>query len=125
MYALVVAPGGLKITPDAPDSCTVWVQGMPRGGSALVNGKPICGTMHQGMPADKFAQLRGGADIATVMAMPGPDHPLLVSVPLVDPVVTRKVGLIWRRGRSLSPAAQQLFDLFGEMKAGRKARQRD
>jgi hypothetical protein len=44
------------------------------------------------------------------MATPGPDHPLLVSVPLVDPGVTRKVGLIRRRGRSLSPAAQQLFD---------------
>ena len=46
----------------------------------------------------------------------------LVSVPLVDPVVTRKVGLIWRRGRSLSPAAQQLFDLFGEVKAGKRVR---
>jgi len=66
-----------------------------------------------------------GVAVVPSMAMPGPDHPLLVSVPLVDPVVTRKVGLIWRRGRSLSPAAQQLFDLFGEMKAGRKARQRD
>ena len=48
--------------------------------------------------------------------MPGPDHPLLVSVPLVDPVVTRKVGLIRRRGRSLSPAAQQLYDLFGDIR---------
>jgi len=76
MYALVIAPGGLKIKPDEPDSCTVWAPGMPRGGSALVNGKPICGTMHQGMPADKFAQLRAGADIATVMAMPGPDQRL-------------------------------------------------
>jgi DNA-binding transcriptional LysR family regulator len=59
------------------------------------------------------------------MAMPGPDHPLLVSVPLVDPVVTRKVGLIWRRGRSLSPAAQQLFDLFGEVKDRRRTRRAD
>jgi hypothetical protein len=38
-----------------------------------------------------------------------------------DPVVTRKVGLIRRRGRSLSPAAQQLYDLFGEVKGRRRA----
>ena len=66
--------------------------------------------------------VEAGLGVAAVpsMAMPGPDHPLLVSVPLVDPVVTRKVGLIWRRGRSLSPAAQQLFDLFGEVKNAKR-----
>jgi hypothetical protein len=58
------------------------------------------------------------------MAMPGPDHPLLVSVPLVDPVVTRKIGLIRRRGRSLSPAAQQLFDLFMTVRKSRPRRPR-
>jgi DNA-binding transcriptional LysR family regulator len=70
--------------------------------------------------------VEAGLGLAAVpsMAMPGPDHPLLVSVPLVDPVVTRKVGLIRRRGRSLSPAAQQLFDLFGEVKKSRKGRKR-
>ena len=70
--------------------------------------------------------VEAGLGLAAVpsMAMPGPDHPLLVSVPLVDPVVTRKVGLIRRRGRSLSPAAQQLFDLFGEVKKSRKGRRR-
>src|SRR6478752_3057899 len=54
--------------------------------------------------------VEAGLGVAAVpsMAMPASDHPLLVSVPLVDPVVTRKVGLIRRRGRSLSPAAQQL-----------------
>lgn len=62
--------------------------------------------------------VEAGLGIAVVpsMAMPGPDHPLLVSLPLVDPVVTRKVGLIRRRGRPLSPAAQQLYDLFGAVK---------
>jgi DNA-binding transcriptional LysR family regulator len=65
--------------------------------------------------------VEAGLGVAAVpaMAMPGPGHPLLVSVPLIDPVVTRKVGLIRRRGRALSPAAQQLFDLFGEVKARR------
>jgi len=39
-------------------------------------------------------------------------------------VITRQMGLIKRRGRSLSPAAQQLYDLLAEMRAvrpGRKA----
>lgn len=64
--------------------------------------------------------VEAGLGVAAVpsMAMPGRDHPLLVSVPLFDPVVTRKVGLIRRRGRSLSPAAQQLYDLFGDVKRG-------
>jgi DNA-binding transcriptional LysR family regulator len=66
--------------------------------------------------------VEAGLGVAAVpaMAMPGPGHPLLVSVPLVDPVVTRRVGLIRRRGRALSPAAQQLFDLFGEVKGRTK-----
>lgn len=67
--------------------------------------------------------VEAGLGIAVVpsMAMPGRDHPLLVSLPLVDPIVTRKVGLIRRRGRPLSPAAQQLYDLFGAVK-GQPAR---
>jgi hypothetical protein len=40
-------------------------------------------------------------------------------------VVTRKVGLIRRRGRSLSPAAQRLYDLFGEVKVRRQAVRKD
>lgn len=61
-----------------------------------------------------------GVAVVPSMAMPGPDHPLLVSLPLVDPIVTRKVGLIRRRGRPLSPAAQQLYDLFGAVKGRRR-----
>lgn len=62
--------------------------------------------------------VEAGLGIAAVpsLAMPARDHPLLVSVPLTDPVVTRRVGLIRRRGRSLSPAAQQLYDLLLEMR---------
>ncbi|OYT86830.1 MAG: LysR family transcriptional regulator [Burkholderiales bacterium PBB6] len=65
--------------------------------------------------------VEAGLGVAAVpsMAMPGPDHPLLVSVPLVDPVVTRRVGLIRRRGRPLSPTAQQLYDLFLGVKGRR------
>lgn len=66
--------------------------------------------------------VEAGLGVAAVpsMAMPGSDHPLLVKVPLVEPVVTRKIGLIRRRGRSLSPAAQRLFDLFREVRHTRK-----
>ena len=60
--------------------------------------------------------VEAGLGVAAVpsLAMPARDHPLLVSIPLDEPVVTRVVGLIRRRGRSLSPAAQQLYDCFGE-----------
>lgn len=65
--------------------------------------------------------VEAGLGVAAVpsMAMPGPDHPLLVSVPLVDPVVTRQMGLIRRKGRSLSPAAQQLHEFLAQMKGRR------
>lgn len=52
-----------------------------------------------------------GVAVVPAMAMPAPDHPLLVSVPLVDPVISRKVGLIKRRNSTLSPAAQALYEL--------------
>jgi DNA-binding transcriptional LysR family regulator len=66
--------------------------------------------------------VEAGLGVAAVpsMAMPGADHPLLVSVPLHDPVITRKIGLIRRKGRSLSPAAQQLYEFLLEMKGRRK-----
>jgi len=68
--------------------------------------------------------VEAGLGVAAVpsMAMPGADHPLLVSVPLVDPVITRHIGLIRRKGRSLSPAAQQLYEFFTEMKGRRRAK---
>ena len=69
--------------------------------------------------------VEAGLGVAAVpaMAMPQRDHPLLVSVPLIDPVVTRKVGLIRRRSVVLSPAAQQLYDLFQEVQPNTGARQ--
>ncbi|TNF56383.1 MAG: LysR family transcriptional regulator [Burkholderiales bacterium] len=68
--------------------------------------------------------VEAGLGVAAVpaMAMPGPEHPLLVSVPLVDPVVTRKVGLIKRRSSTLSPAAQQLYDLCSDLQVQTKRR---
>ena len=62
--------------------------------------------------------VEAGLGLAAVpsMAMPAGDHPLLVSVPLTDPVITRKVGLIRRKGRTLSPAAQQLYAFLAAMR---------
>jgi DNA-binding transcriptional LysR family regulator len=64
--------------------------------------------------------VEAGLGVAAVpsLAMPDANHPVLVSVPLLDPVVTRRVGLIRRRGRTLSPAAQQLYDSFAGMGVG-------
>lgn len=58
--------------------------------------------------------VEAGVGIAAVprMAMPPRGHLTLVSVPLIDPVITRTVGLIQRRGRLLSPSAQQLYELL-------------
>jgi DNA-binding transcriptional LysR family regulator len=68
--------------------------------------------------------VEAGLGVAAVpsMAMPGKEHPILVSVPLEEPVVKRTVGLIRRRGKTLSPAAQQLFDMFAEVKRGKRRR---
>lgn len=60
--------------------------------------------------------VEAGVGIAAVprLAMPADDHPILVSVPLVEPVVSRTIGLIRRRGRVLSAAAQQLYEMIGD-----------
>jgi DNA-binding transcriptional LysR family regulator len=57
--------------------------------------------------------VEAGLGIAAVpqLAMPPGDHPTLASIPLVEPSVTRTVGLIRRRGIALSPAAQHLYDM--------------
>lgn len=61
--------------------------------------------------------VEAGLGIAAVprLAMPPADHPLLVSVPLVEPAVERTIGLIRLRARHLPPAAQQLYDMIRAM----------
>jgi DNA-binding transcriptional LysR family regulator len=80
--------------------------------------QPIYETQHV---TTMLGLVEAGLGVAAVpsIAMPGADHPLLVSVPLFDPVISRKIGLIRRKGRALSPAAQQLYAFFSEMKAKR------
>jgi DNA-binding transcriptional LysR family regulator len=68
--------------------------------------------------------VEAGLGVAAVpsLAMPGPEHPLLASVPLSDPVVTRRIGLIRRQGRRLSPEAQQLYEFLAAMKKASRPR---
>ncbi|CAG9164450.1 LysR family transcriptional regulator [Cupriavidus pampae] len=63
--------------------------------------------------------VEAGLGVAAVprLAMPPGKHPNLKSVPLVEPTVTRTVGLIRRRGRSLSPAAQVLYEMLQKTSA--------
>jgi len=46
------------------------------------------------------------------MAMPREQHPVLVSRPLINPVLSRTMGIIRRRDIKLSPAAQKFHDLL-------------
>jgi DNA-binding transcriptional LysR family regulator len=78
--------------------------------------------------AEHVATLLGlveaGLGVAAVpaLAMPGKGHPTLVSVPLEEPAVQRQVGLIRKRGRALTPVAQQLYDVFGDLRGAPRTR---
>lgn len=53
-----------------------------------------------------------GVSILPSMALPVANHPLLVSVPLIKPGLSRTVGICRRRDRSPSPAAQGLMEVI-------------
>jgi DNA-binding transcriptional LysR family regulator len=75
----------------------------------------ICETRHV---TTMIGLVEAGLGVAAVplMAMPAADHPILTRVPLTDPQVMRSVGLIKRRGRTLTPAALELERLVVKMK---------
>jgi DNA-binding transcriptional LysR family regulator len=58
--------------------------------------------------------IEAGLGVAALpqMAMPREPHPVLVSRPLIKPVLSRTMGIIQRRGLRLSPAAQKFHDLL-------------
>jgi DNA-binding transcriptional LysR family regulator len=62
------------------------------------------------------AMVEAGLGVAAVPRLAIADRPNspLTGVPLVNPVVTRTLGLIRRRSRSLSPAAQQLYTMIAQ-----------
>jgi DNA-binding transcriptional LysR family regulator len=53
-----------------------------------------------------------GVGVVPRMALPPDGHEGLAAIPLVDPKVSRKLGLISRRGRPLPAAAQILYDML-------------
>jgi len=86
--------------------------------SAVAPRKPsVCETRHV---TTMLGLVEVGLGVAAVpsMAMPGIDHPILTSVPLVEPVVKRRVGILKRRGRPLTPAAEALHRMIIEAKRG-------
>ncbi len=76
----------------------------------------ICETRHV---TTMIGMAEAGLGVTAVpsIAMPVTSHPILVSVPLVEPEVMRNVGLIKRRGRTLTPAALELERLVREKPA--------
>lgn len=61
--------------------------------------------------------VKAGVGVAAIpsIALPINEHPVLVGVPLVEPEVVRNVGIIKRRGRTLTPAATELEQLVRQM----------
>ncbi|WP_369990830.1 LysR family transcriptional regulator [Pseudomonas xanthosomatis] len=61
--------------------------------------------------------VEAGLGVAAVpsIAMPGPAHLVLTQVPLVEPEVRRQMGLLKRRGRTLTPAALEMERLIREL----------
>ncbi len=62
--------------------------------------------------------VEAGLGIAAVprMAMPSADQSNVVGIPLVAPVLQRELGLIMRRGATISPAAVQLHSFLSSTK---------
>lgn len=65
-----------------------------------------------------------GLGVVPRLAMPPNGHSALVSVPLCEPEVIRTLGLIKRRGRALTAAAQLLHDLLAQLMTNKGLRQR-
>ncbi|WP_321818765.1 MULTISPECIES: LysR family transcriptional regulator [unclassified Paraburkholderia] len=79
----------------------------------------VCETRHV---TTMIGLVEAGMGIAAVpsIAMPIDEHLTLMSVPLVEPVVTRRVGLISRKGRTRTPAADALYEMVVAMQKGRR-----
>jgi len=80
----------------------------------LVPERPsVCETRHV---TTMLGMVEAGIGIAAVpaMSMPASEHSVWTSVPLVDPVVKRTVGLIRRGGRMQSFVAAELEKLITE-----------
>ncbi|AUV02166.1 MULTISPECIES: LysR family transcriptional regulator [Enterobacteriaceae] len=61
-----------------------------------------------------LGMVEAGLGVAVVpsLAMPTDEHHVLVSRPLIEPVIRRTLGLVLRRGDSLSPAAEKFREML-------------
>ncbi|RVI89175.1 LysR family transcriptional regulator, partial [Sinorhizobium meliloti] len=46
------------------------------------------------------------------MATPQDDHPFLITRPIGDPEISRTIGVVRRRGGTLSPAAERFLKML-------------
>ncbi|MEZ2221577.1 LysR family transcriptional regulator [Rhizobium sp. RCC_161_2] len=53
-----------------------------------------------------------GISVLPRLATPQEEHPFLVTRPIVNPVVTRTIGIVRRRSATLSPAADRFIDML-------------
>jgi DNA-binding transcriptional LysR family regulator len=53
-----------------------------------------------------------GISVLPKLATPQGEHPIIVTKPIGNPQVSRTIGVVRRRGRQLSPAAQRFFDML-------------
>lgn len=60
-----------------------------------------------------------GVGVVPKLALPQDKHRSVVSIPLTEPTITRTIGVIRRKGRPLSVAAQHFFDLLVQPAASR------
>ena len=77
----------------------------------------VCVTRHV---TTMLGLVEAGLGVAAVpsIALPEGDHAVLKQVPLIEPEVLRDVGLIQRRGRTLTPAALELARRVRETRRG-------
>jgi DNA-binding transcriptional LysR family regulator len=53
-----------------------------------------------------------GVSVLPRMATPPEEHPIIVVKPLTEPSVSRTIGIVRRRGTTLSPTAQRFVDML-------------
>jgi DNA-binding transcriptional LysR family regulator len=76
------------------------------------------------MPIDRFYEVTHlntslglveaglGISVLPRLATPQEEHPYLVTRPIIDPVVTRTIGIVRRRSAPLSPAAEKFIEVL-------------
>ena len=73
-----------------------------------------------------IAMVRAGLGIAILpeSAVRPASKPEVRAIPVGPPALTRQISLLWRTGRSLSPAAQRFAEVLREAAAGRAGNRR-